>query len=211
MGSSGLVLWGIALVGIAWHCLTTAVARPVRFPAALLVLLWANGIGACLVYSSGTSKPVLMLAAGAACMLLAGSACGQIPLVLMTGLIAYYSGGQGGASGWAETLAAWLHVSVVQAESIVHYARKTVHFCFYGLLGLLAWRAHRKLDQTSIVHALGFVACFAAFDEVRQSSLPNRSGSAWDVLIDLAGAAAFIGVGMRSARRARQTAPDASE
>lgn len=71
--------------------------------------------------------------------------------------------------------------------------RKTAHFVEYGVLGLLAHRAFSVTWPSSrgalrlagtVVVAL---AC-AALDEGHQSFLALRTGSAWDVLLDLSGA-----------------------
>jgi VanZ family protein len=43
-----------------------------------------------------------------------------------------------------------------------------------------------------MVLSLGVVGALAAMDEARQHFVPNRTGSAWDVLLDLSGAATFL-------------------
>lgn len=66
------------------------------------------------------------------------------------------------------------------------YIRKFAHFAEYAVLGLLAARAFRPLKRPHI-GALALVAATAAVDEVRQTFDATRTGSGYDVLIDLAG------------------------
>jgi VanZ family protein len=39
------------------------------------------------------------------------------------------------------------------------------------------------------------VLCLASFDELRQTTAPNRTGSAWDVTLDMTGATVFAFLG----------------
>lgn len=70
--------------------------------------------------------------------------------------------------------------------------RKSAHFLEYAILALLAFRAAlitaaRARIATACWVALFFVGTLAAADEFRQSFSPARTGSPYDVLIDLAG------------------------
>jgi VanZ family protein len=66
------------------------------------------------------------------------------------------------------------------------------------LYGLLAWFSARaslaggNSKPNAVGFALAVVLVIAAFDEVRQSTHPQRVGSPMDVLIDLSGAAVFL-------------------
>lgn len=83
-----------------------------------------------------------------------------------------------------------------QVHKLVTVARKGAHVTEYAILAILFWRAvaqpkwrdpepwNWKLAMASIL----FVALYAATDELHQSTVPNRQGSAWDVLIDTVGA-----------------------
>lgn len=105
-----------------------------------------------------------------------------------------------------------LGFSPAAAEAITIGFRKCVHFSYYGLIAGLAWAGAIRLTESrnrSIAFALLWTACFAAFDEVSQLASSNRTGSAWDVLLDLAGATAFVLIAAR--RRERSARPSASQ
>ena len=89
-------------------------------------------------------------------------------------------------------------VSDARWDIIHHYARKSGHFVGYGALGVLWLRAWRmSLPSTSFLvdSLLGVAgtALVATFDEWHQTFLPNRTGTAWDVLLDSIGASVMIG------------------
>lgn len=66
----------------------------------------------------------------------------------------------------------------------VHVAiRKTAHLLEYAILGALAWRADRR-----ITIAVGIAALVAITDETHQSFTVSRTGSPWDVGLDVIGA-----------------------
>jgi VanZ family protein len=74
--------------------------------------------------------------------------------------------------------------------------RKTAHMVEYGVLALLAWRAHRRpfpgdtrlWRRSEAGLALGMATLFAISDEWHQSYVPSRQGQLTDVLIDMIGA-----------------------
>lgn len=70
--------------------------------------------------------------------------------------------------------------------------RKLAHSFEYGVLALLAFRAVYVTLEPMIARivalALLLVLLVAAIDESRQVLLPNRTGSVWDVGLDLLGA-----------------------
>ena len=88
--------------------------------------------------------------------------------------------------------------------------RKGGHLLAYGILGALAHRANRRLAV-----AFGVVLLVAAADEFSQGLTLTRTGSPWDVLLDLAGAALAIIVfpaaraRLSSRRNAARRAPTA--
>lgn len=61
--------------------------------------------------------------------------------------------------------------------------RKGGHIVAYGILALLAWRAHRTLFI-----ALFVVVAVAVTDETLQALTVSRGGSPFDVLLDTCGA-----------------------
>ncbi len=72
------------------------------------------------------------------------------------------------------------------------WIRKSAHFIEYAILALLAFRAgllsaERHRIGTAFWVALFFVATVAAADEFRQSLSTARTGSPYDVLIDVTG------------------------
>jgi VanZ family protein len=62
--------------------------------------------------------------------------------------------------------------------------RKSAHLLEYAILGALAWRADRRLAV-----ALAVAALVAITDETRQSFTASRTGSPWDVGLDVLGGA----------------------
>jgi VanZ family protein len=78
-------------------------------------------------------------------------------------------------------------------DVIHHLIRKCGHFFAYGFIGLAwlrAWwmtlpKSHFFIDAAL---ALLGTALIASCDEIHQTFLPNRTGSAWDVLLDCSGA-----------------------
>jgi len=96
---------------------------------------------------------------------------------------------------------------------LIMWIRKIAHVTEYALLGFLAFRAvWLSLQQQSALArvaflALGLAAAVAMTDEIRQSFLESRTGSPWDVAIDVSGALLAIGVALWWQRRGRVAAP----
>lgn len=92
--------------------------------------------------------------------------------------------------------------------------RKAAHFAVYGLLALLILRALWIGSVKSWVVSLGLTAILvttmALADETRQAHSPVRTGSHWDVLLDLSGAAAVVAllIGLQTSRRRPLFSPD---
>jgi len=91
----------------------------------------------------------------------------------------------------------------------IHFAlRKLGHFTEYGILAWLAARAFRSSSQTWLRQrwfwlALGFVVCYALFDEFRQSFVPSRTSSIFDSMIDISGGITALLVAARRHKRDR--------
>lgn len=130
---------------------------------------------------------------------------GWLAGALLCGLaVAYFSSSKGGPDPMHAAFMRWFALDSAQADLFVLAVRKAIHFCFYGLTAWLTWKAAREGgadDRSALWAGLGYAASLAVFDEFRQSSSPVRSGSAWDVLLDLAGAAFFLWLAGRSARQ----------
>lgn len=119
-----------------------------------------------------------------------------------------YSFGQ--TSRFLQPLIDWLlaNADATTRLQIHAFVRKSAHFVEYAILALLAFRAailtaERHRIGTACWVALFFVATVAAADEIRQGFSAVRTGSPYDVLIDLAGGiVGLIGV-LVIMRRAR--------
>ena len=70
--------------------------------------------------------------------------------------------------------------------------RKLGHLLGYGILGALAFRAARVDFRRPVPVALAIAILVASIDEWNQSTMRARTGSPWDVLLDVVGAAIAI-------------------
>lgn len=87
---------------------------------------------------------------------------------------------------------AWLFGDLLSpaAFASLHFAlRKLAHLVAYGILGALAFRASLRVDV-----ALLIAVAVAVIDEVNQSRIPTRTGSGWDVALDLVGAMLAVAI-----------------
>lgn len=90
----------------------------------------------------------------------------------------------------------WPHMPATQVEQIVFAVRKGAHFTEYAVLAVLLWHALWKPrwgDQRPWSwHVAGFVllwtGLYAVSDEIHQAFVPLRTGSPWDVMVDMVGA-----------------------
>lgn len=85
-------------------------------------------------------------------------------------------------------------ISAPDLERVVLLARKGVHFVTYATLAALAYRALRLSPSPPTATraawiSWGLAVLYAVSDELHQSFVPSRVGSALDVAIDAAGAA----------------------
>ena len=93
----------------------------------------------------------------------------------------------------------WLFPNMPEetVDHVVLFARKCAHLTVFGILALLYWRALRKpvkrdprpWSWVEVRNALIGVVIYATTDELHQAFVPNRQGSAMDVLIDTTGGA----------------------
>lgn len=102
---------------------------------------------------------------------------------------AHFSGATGGASGMHEWLIRAFGLDAETAWNAMVLLRKGMHFFGYGLLAQSARAIASRLDLTRPV-ALGLLWCLAhaAVDEARQAGTPGRTGTLWDVVLNLSGA-----------------------
>lgn len=84
-----------------------------------------------------------------------------------------------------------------QADLVHFFIRKSAHVVEYAVLGFLAFRAAALSLAPPRAAACAFLLCafVATLDEVHQASEPTRTGTAADVVLDLAGAT--LGLGLR--------------
>lgn len=114
-----------------------------------------------------------------------------------------------GSTGSGGSVVRWLidtfHWDWPTAKKVVLVGRKCVHFIFYGLAAYggfwSAWHA-RMGRETCAAFGLGTALFLGSFDESRQFLAIGRTGSPWDVGIDMLGAAFFSWIAFLKAKRA---------
>jgi VanZ family protein len=109
----------------------------------------------------------------------------------------------------------WLmpNVDLSTLASAQFLVRKAAHVTEYAILGALLLRAFSANAARPrwhyVVIAAGVAAAFAALDEFHQSFVGSRTGSPYDVLIDISGA--ILGLAVWAAfsrwRQSRRPAP----
>jgi VanZ family protein len=93
-----------------------------------------------------------------------------------------------------EPLLRWLHPSFTKHQlHVIHfYIRKSAHFTEYFVFCLLLYRGVRGMRQgwrwTWGLAALSIAAGYSALDEIHQAFVASRGASAYDSLLDSAGA-----------------------
>ena len=119
------------------------------------------------------------------------------PLLIWIGVIFFLSSGQGSMSRTSliiRPILEFLFPSAPEETLLFYhgYIRKVAHFAEYGVLGLFACRAFSGSLQNFIrnhhyILAIILFIVVAVLDETNQSFIPARTGSPFDVLIDLSG------------------------
>lgn len=136
-----------------------------------------------------------------------------LPSLLMVALgiiVVSASGTEGGANPMVEFLMQRFGMDQSAAELAVVIFRKTMHFCGYGTIGLNAYfLAKPKFNlNAAVFFGLTMTFLFAAFDEFRQSMSVGRTGSIWDIGLDLIGATTFVGVAVLRYSRSQPIATE---
>jgi VanZ family protein len=121
------------------------------------------------------------------------------PVLLWLGVIFYLSSGSGSASETSRIigpLIKFFFPSVEEStlQTIHGLIRKTAHVTEYAILAALAARVALASSVTWIrrfwpLLPFALVVATASADEYNQSFNPQRTGTPWDVLIDIAGGA----------------------
>lgn len=116
------------------------------------------------------------------------------PLFVCAWLVAFFSSSTGAAHHMIDALMRFLHLDKEDAQSLVLYVRKSLHVLFYGMFGLFAFRAavNGGAARKAVILGLAAVLMHAAFDEIRQTGFSDRTGSFWDVCLDMAGGIIFV-------------------
>jgi len=138
-------------------------------------------------------------------------------VVLWAGVIWRLGGDEFSATNTSSVLFDWLRMFYENIDPRTRYRiliglRKFAHFFEYAVLALLTFRAAlitgaRNQLATAAWVALFLVATLASADEARQAFSQARTGSPYDVLIDLlGGAVAISGLLLISRRMRRDTA-----
>jgi VanZ family protein len=122
------------------------------------------------------------------------------PIILWIGVIFYLSSDDGSMTQTSRFIGPLLRFLFpdAPAETIEAYhafIRKSAHFFEYAFLALLVFRA---IATSATVHKFRFVvpvifaAIIAALDEANQSFSAARTGSLWDVGLDVSGAVVMV-------------------
>ena len=116
--------------------------------------------------------------------------------LIFTGSTDSFSSGH--TSHYLGPLLRWLFPGLAQPtiEVVAFLVRKAAHLCEYAVLAVLWWRAlqrparaaSRGWSWRAAGLAVLFSALWAATDEIHQFFTASRGASAWDVLLDTAGA-----------------------
>ncbi len=133
-------------------------------------------------------------------------------LIVLSVIVAQSSNSGAGAGRMVDFMIRHFHFSKESAETVVVVFRKTIHFTFYGLVGFAAWRGGRDgglWKDRLLLFAFAATLVVASFDEIRQSTQVGRTGSIWDVLLDMAGAAVFIVIAAATAKAKSPGPPSA--
>jgi VanZ family protein len=138
-----------------------------------------------------------------------------LPAVVWLVLVGVFSSRAFGATSTGAILA-WalrlLHITLTGKEfMLVHgLLRKSAHFCAYGLLSALFFRAWRGASRgwrwTWAVLALVVAVATSSSDELHQHFTPGRTGAVSDVELDMTGAmfAQFMIVAFTATARRKQ-------
>jgi VanZ family protein len=120
-----------------------------------------------------------------------------IPALIWLALVALFSSGSFGAQNTGGVLA-WVmrtfHIVLTAKQfAFLHgLIRKSAHFCAYGLLSALFFRAWRGASAgwrwTWAVLALLVALATSSSDELHQHFTPGRTGAISDVELDMTGA-----------------------
>ncbi|MEY2496560.1 MAG: hypothetical protein QOD12_116 [Verrucomicrobiota bacterium] len=97
-------------------------------------------------------------------------------------------------------------ISPATITSIQLLVRKAAHLTEYAILSALFYRAFRQGRENfwrAAALALVVAAIYASLDEFHQSFVASRTGTPWDVMIDMGGAVIGLALCMAFRRKKR--------
>jgi VanZ family protein len=120
-----------------------------------------------------------------------------VPLIFWIGVIFYLSSGKGAmaeTSPFIRPILVFLFPDASEATLAIYhgYIRKFAHFAEYAVLAFFASRAFIKASSFWYLFAFLLTAAIAVLDEINQSFNPRRTGSEWDVVLDMIGGVSAI-------------------
>ncbi|MEO7673570.1 MAG: VanZ family protein [Pyrinomonadaceae bacterium] len=124
------------------------------------------------------------------------------PLILWTGVVLFLSTSQASMAETSRFIRPLIEFFFPSASPetflLVHaFIRKTAHFVEYAVLALFAARAFSNssiniLRKYWALFSCAIVVLIALIDESNQSLGASRTGSVWDVLLDISGGISAI-------------------
>lgn len=117
-------------------------------------------------------------------------------VLLWTGVVLWAGGSDASANVTSRFIGPFLRWLLPDAPEatlarIHFFLRKGAHIGEYAVLALLTWHALLASARTAalrpVLLALAWVGSVAACDEIRQAFSRERTGSAWDVALDVCG------------------------
>jgi VanZ family protein len=133
-------------------------------------------------------------------------------VLLWTGIILWAGGDEANLTATSRffgPLLRWLlpDASPYELYRIHMVIRKGAHLAEYGLLALFTLSALRASSRAAMLRlaglALVWVLAVAACDEIRQANSLARTGSAWDVALDLSGGILALALALAYIRATR--------
>jgi VanZ family protein len=136
------------------------------------------------------------------------------PLFLWIGVVFLLSSGSGSSAATSRIIRPLLEFLFPMAsedslQSMHFYIRKCAHFTEYAVLGCWALRAFSRtgaewLRNHSYISAFAVVVIVASLDEFNQRFISSRTGSIWDVVLDIGGGIFAIAVWSVASRYKRR-------
>ena len=153
------------------------------------------------IWQYGVAMGLLLAAIGTALLLRRSLQKHHLALVLaaiLTWCVSYFGGSSGSADNM-KPLYSFFGLSPDVTWALILMTRKVIHVTFYSALATCFYQYFVAGRRNAVVQSLTFTLVMASCDEWRQSMMPNRAGSFWDVLLDTG--AAFLWLWWRFSRK----------